>query len=558
MRSQEHRPAGTEAPILVVGAGPVGSVLALELAHHGVASVVVERSPTVSRHPKMDFLNARSMELLRRLGLTDAIRELGVPADHAFNFLWTRSFDEPPVAEWTFPSVEELRRQMARTNDGSLPREPYQRVLGSLLEELGRERCRASELVDWRTGSAIESLRHGPDGVTAEIVDTGTGRRDQVRARFLVGCDGAGSTVRSLVGIPVDDVGPRARHCDIYFRSADPALLQHGRFFLAISTRGLTLVSRDGAQTWTGSFPLPGDAPFEDDPVAAVRDRLGVDVQIDEVLTVAHWEGRLGVARRYRDGPVFLAGDAAHQFFPTGGHGANTGIGDAVDLGWKLAAAVTGWGGESLLDSYEAERRPVALFNREMCFNLLEVWRRFPTLSAEGASRAQLAGFLEQERYQVSHLGIDFGYRYGRSPVVWHEDGEEPTWDWHRIVPTTWPGGRVPSMRLADGSELFDLLGSELTLVDASGSNAGQPLVDAAARLGVPVTHLVVDDHRARALLQAGLVLVRPDHHVAWRGEVVPESCTALLDRVRGAAPGWSRRSARLPEQVVGRAGAPH
>jgi 2-polyprenyl-6-methoxyphenol hydroxylase-like FAD-dependent oxidoreductase len=512
-------------------------VLALELAQHGVRSVVVDRSATASRHPKMDFLNARSMELLHRLGLTDDIRGLGVQADHDFTFLWTQGFAEPPVAEWSYPSVDRLRRRMAATNDGTLPREAYQRVLGSLLEQLGRDRCAASPLVDLRAGWALESFRADAEGVTAEVVHTATGHRDRVRARFLVGCDGAGSTVRRLLGIGVDDVGPRIQHCDVYFRSTDPALLRHGRFFLAVSARGLTLVSRDGTQTWTGSFPLPGDAPFDGDPVAVVRARLGIDLQVEEVLAVAHWEGRLSVADRYRAGPVFLAGDAAHQFFPTGGHGANTGIGDAVDLGWKLAAVLSGWGGQSLLDSYQAERRPVALFNREMCFNLLEVWRRFPALWAEGATRAQLAGFLDQERYQVSHPGIDLGYRYGRSPVVWHEGGAEPGWDWHRIVPTTWPGGRPPSVRLADGTELFDLLGPGMTLVDHSGSGAGRPLVAAAGQRGVPVTYLTIDDAHARAVWERDLVLVRPDQHVAWRGDAAPADCAAVLDRVTGAVP---------------------
>ncbi len=128
--------------VLVVGAGPVGSALALELAHHGVRSIVVDRSLTASRHPKMDFVNARSMELFARLKLTDEIRELGVPSDHAFNFLWTEEFTEAPISEWRYPSVDELRAQA--TNDGTAPREPYQRVLGSLLEELGRQKCRAS------------------------------------------------------------------------------------------------------------------------------------------------------------------------------------------------------------------------------------------------------------------------------------------------------------------------------------------------------------------------------------------------------------------------------
>ncbi|MFF3330836.1 FAD-dependent monooxygenase [Streptomyces sp. NPDC002888] len=528
---------GSEAPVLVVGAGPVGSTLALELAHHGVASIVVERSPRASRHPKMDFVNARSMELLRRLGLADAIRELGVPSDHAFNFLWTQGFDEAPVAEWTYPSVDELRDLMARVNDGSMPREPYQRVLGSLLEELGRRRCREHERVDLREGWSFESLTQDEAGVSAQVVETATGRREHVRARYLVGCDGAGSAVGRAAGIPVDELGPRAQHCDVYFRSTDPALHRHGRFFLAVSARGLTLVSRDGSRTWTGTFPLTGDEGPDLDPVAVIRERLGLDFEVDEVLTVAHWEGRLAVARRYAEGSVFLAGDAAHQFFPTGGHGANTGLGDAVDLGWKLAAVLNGWGGPGLPASYEAERRPVALFNREMCFNLLEVWRRFPALHAGGAGRAQLAGFLEHERYQISNIGIHFGHRYDASPVVCHEDGPQPAWEWRRIVPTTWPGGRLPSVRLGDGTELFDLLGRELTLLDASGAGAGKPLADEAAKRGLPLTLVSVDDADVRAVLERDLVLVRPDHHVAWRGDSAPSDCASVLGRISGHRP---------------------
>ncbi len=527
-------PTGAPAPVLVVGAGPVGSTLALELARYGVASTVVDRATAPSRHPKMDFVNARSMELLRRLGLSEALRELGVPSDQAFNFLWTQGFDAPPITEWTYASVDELRQQMAATNDGTMPREPYQRVLGSLLEELGRERCRASELVDLREGWALEELQQDACGVTALVVHGETGQRDLIRARYLVACDGANSVVRRKVGVPIDEIGPAAQHCDVYFRSTDPGLYQHGRFFLAISSRGLTLVSRDGCQTWTGTFPLPGDEPFDGDPVPVIQQRLGIDFEVDEVLAVAQWRGSLGVARSYRRGSVFFAGDAAHVFFPTGGHGANTGIGDAVDLGWKLAAVVNGWGGELLLDSYEAERRPVALFNREMCFNLLEVWRRFPTLAAEGAGRAQLAGYLEHERYQINNIGIHLGYRYRDSPVICHENGEEPPWDWQRIVATTWPGGRLPSVRMGDGFELFDLLGRELTLLDASGANTGKRMAEEAVRMGIPLTYLTVNDENARAVWAHDLVLVRPDQHVAWRGHEAPADCAAVLRRVCG------------------------
>lgn len=533
MSTDQHAQERHDNRIVVVGAGPVGATLALELARHGVPSTVLDRAPQASRHPKMDFVNARSMELLHRLGLADAMRDIGVPTDHTSTFLWTRRFDEAPIIEWTYPSADEMRRRMARINDGSMPREPYQRVPGSYFEELGRARCRAEGLVDLREGWSFEGLTQDADGVTAEVVETTTGRRERLRARYLVACDGAGSTVKQHVGIPTDETGPRAENFDVYFRSTDPALRRHGPFFVCVCAPGLSLVSRDGSTTWTGTFPLMGEEPPAD-PLAVVRERLGLDFEVDEVLTTARWEGRLAVARRYREGSVFLAGDAAHQFFPTGGLGANTGFGDAVDLGWKLAAVVNGWGGPRLLDAYEAERRPVALFNREMSFNVLEVWRRFPTLYAGGATPAQLAGFLDHERHQVDNLGIHAGYRYGTSPVVCHEEGPEPPWEWQRIVPTTWPGGRLPSMRRADGAELYDLLGPELTLVDTSGSRAGKPLADAAAKRGVPLRLLTVDDPDVRAVLERDLVLVRPDHHVAWRGDAVPRDAAAVLDRVRG------------------------
>src|SRR5262249_23214899 len=160
-------------------------------------------------------------------------------------------------------------------------------------------------------------------------------------------------------------------NCNVYFRSSDPALTKYGRFFLATISTGLTLVSRDGADTWTAVFPIAEGQALDGGPTATLRSLLGVDFSIDEVMSIANWENRLAVASSYRRGSAFLAGDSAHQFFPAGGHGANTGIADAVDLGWKLAAVLNGWGDPALLDSYQSERRPVALFNREMCFNLM-------------------------------------------------------------------------------------------------------------------------------------------------------------------------------------------
>ncbi|WP_433471296.1 FAD-dependent monooxygenase [Saccharomonospora azurea] len=519
--------------VVVVGAGPVGCTLALELARHGVHCTVVERTTESTPHPKMDFLNARSMELLRRLGVSDAIREEGVGAQHPFDFHWIDRLGTPPITVWRYPSVSGMRERYREHNDGSAPWEPYQRLQGSLLERLLRERVRALPEAEVHEGTRVTSLTQDADGVELRLVDE-QGRSRSVRASYVVGCDGAGSVVRRSIGIDSPSIAPPAPQRDVYFRSADPRLREHGRFFLGIAGRGLVLVSRDERDTWTASFPRTTDAHDDTDPVDDIRSRVGVDLRIDEVINVVDWEGTLAVAERYRSGRVFLAGDAAHQFFPTGGHGANTGIADAVDLGWKLAAVIRGWGGPRLLDSYEPERRPVAVFNREMSANLLDVWRRYFTLFGSGVSSAHLAGYLEQQSFQIDNVGIHFGYRYADSPVVHADDGTPPRWTWRGIVPTTWPGCRAPSVRLADGTELFDLLSTGYTLVDFTEEGAGKPLVDDATRAGIPMVHLPCADDHARTVWERDLVLVRPDQHVAWRASGAPYDWDAVLRRVTG------------------------
>ena len=521
-------------PVLIVGAGPVGAVLALELAHHNVESMVVERSAQPTLHPKMDYLNGRSMELLRRLGLADTIRERGIDACHSTDFLWTQGLQSPPVLVWHQPSVNQMRQLYATVNDGTAPVEPYQRVKGSLLEELVRGAARENPLIDLREGWTFTDLRIGHDGVTATVLDAATGARHAVEAQFLAACDGARSTVRRCLDIPMDQATVPTQHCSVYFSSSDPVLRQYGRAFVTYARDGLTLVSRDDADAWTASIRVPPDEPLLTDPISLIQEKLGANFTVDAVHSVAQWEGSLAVATAYRKGPAFLVGDAAHQFYPAGGHGANTGVADAVDIGWKLAATVGSWGGPGLLDSYELERRPVALFNRELCASLVEVRGRFGRMVEAGLPTELIAGVLEQDVHHIDNLGVHFGYRYADSPVICHEPGPPPTWDWRRITPTTWPGARAPAVRLADNSQLFDRLGNCFTLVDLSGEGVGEPMVKEAKRRGVRMTHLALDDGAARACWERDLVLVRPDQHVAWRGDDVPGNWEAVLDRVTG------------------------
>ncbi|GAA4947694.1 FAD-dependent oxidoreductase [Streptomonospora halophila] len=520
-----------EAGIVVVGAGPVGTTLALELARQGVPSTLVERHTARSPYPKMDFLNGRSMELLRRLGVVEEIRDRGVGPEHAFRFQWSRTFAEEPLMTWEYSSVEELCKRNAEVNDGTSALEAYQRLPGNILEEILRDRAAAHPLVDLRMGTKVVDLDQDADSVRVRLDD---GREHTVRADYVVGCDGAGSVVRGAADLTLSGEGPGGNHRDVYFRSSDPLLRRHGHFFLAVVASGITLVSRDESDTWTAFFPV-SEQEEAADPLDVMRRRMGVELRVEEVLHTAMWKGAMAVADSYRDGRVLIAGDAAHQFYPTGGHGANTGIGDAVDLAWKLAAQTHGWAGPGLLDSYEAERRPVALFNREMCANLLEVWGRFPRLAASGATRETLAGFLREEEHQVENLAIHFDYRYAHSPVVVGEEGTEPAWSWRHTTPSTWPGSRPPHVFLADGSAIFDHLGDGFTLVDFTPDGAGAAAVDAARASGIPLLHRRVDDPNGRAVWERDLVLLRPDQHVAWRGTEPPGDWRAVLDTARGA-----------------------
>jgi len=530
--------SGLETPVLIVGAGLTGTVLALELARGGVPCTVVDRLAAPSPHPRTYYINSRSMELLRRLGLAEALQCHGVDSDDSTDILWAHRFGTPPVLVWHYPSANQVRRRFAAVNDGTAPVEPYQRVSGVVLEHLVRRRLLADPLIDLREGATLTDLHRLPDdeGVVASVDDR-AGPVYTIRARYVAGCDGAMSRVRQLVRIPVDRTGPRCRFRSVHFRSHDPALRPFGTAFTTIVSDGATLVRHGRSGDWTGTIPESHDSRAVD-PVARFRDQLDVSFRIDRALGTTRHAATHSVAKRYSEGPVFLVGDAAHQFHPIGGYGESTGIADAVDLGWKLAAALTGWGGSELLGSYERERRPVALFNRELSADLAAVSQRFSRLASAGASREHLAGMLEEDVHRLDDLGVQLGYRYDASPVVCHEQGDAPTWQWRQVTASTWPGTRAPAVRMADGSQLFDSFGPGFTLVDLSERGAGAALAREATRRSVPITYLPLDDPAVRGCWERDLVLVRPDHHVAWRDDTAPDDWGSVLAQVSGHSTG--------------------
>ncbi|MBQ1023700.1 FAD-dependent monooxygenase [Micromonospora sp. C95] len=529
------------APVLVVGAGPVGMVAALTLARHGVPCVLVDAGFETSNHPKLDFVNPRSMELFRQLDLVNDVRSAGVGAEHPADVVWSTGLAGQPISTWAIPSVAAERRQITEQNDGTQPAEPGQRISQINLEPVLRARCLSQPLIDLRPGWYFDSLVQDDDGVSSDLVNVLTGSRITVRSQYVLGCDGASSQVRKAVGVGLTgfDVPQLPNALMVHFKSKDLSTLhRHGSFWHYFAFR-YVIISQDEVDTWTvhvnGTDPTEFDPPPAD-PAAFLRETTQTNLAIDKVLLTSRWRPNFLLADQYRAARVLLAGDSVHQMFPTGGYGMNSGVGDAVDVAWKLAAVLQGYGGPGLLDSYEVERRPVGLRNMHTSHRHLGVHLKAGTLLREGAPLESVASVLEAERGENEYRGIELGYRYTGSPVVCSDNSTEPEWSpWH-YTPTTWPGGRPPSLRLKTGEFIFDRLGPSFTLVDFAGDGRADALLDAATAQGLPVNHTVVTDDGARQLWERDLVLVRPDQHVAWRGNRSPADAAGVVRRVRGFA----------------------
>lgn len=534
----------TDTDVLVVGGGPIGLALAIELGLQGRRCELVERQDRGGLAPRAKTTNVRSRELMRRWGIADALAAsapFGVdyPSDVVFaTRLGGRELARFRNAFHCRPVRDERFAEHAQW----IPQYRVEAVLRARAAAFPGHRLHAGvELLDW--------TEH-PDHVQARVRELATGATASIRARFLVGADGARSTVRERLGIAMEGRS-LTRHHNVVFRAPGLAARHpHGpavMYWLVNGDVPSVVAPLDTGDRWTFGSPRLGD---DDDPAAMIRAALAIDVPI-EVLGRDEWTAHQLIAAGYRRGRVFLAGDACHLHPPFGGFGMNMGIGDAVDLGWKLSAVLAGWGGPALLDSYEAERREV--HRRVVDEAVTNLSHGTPQLFEAGiedegpegdAVRARVAAtILRTKRREFDSLGIVLGCAYGASPVIAHEPGEVAPPDALDYRPSARPGARVPHAWLAPGTargaSLFDRLAPDgFTLLALHG--AAQPGVAAflaAARAsGVPLSVLALDDPALRERCGAGLVLVRPDQHVAWRGDRV-EAPASLLSRVAGRAP---------------------
>jgi 2-polyprenyl-6-methoxyphenol hydroxylase-like FAD-dependent oxidoreductase len=349
-----------QTDVLIVGAGPVGLTLAVDLGRRGVRCTLVEQKAAPQFLPKMERCNARTMEIFRRMGVADKIRAAGLRGDVPMDVFIVLAMNEPPLLHLPYPSVDDARAQIAACQDGTMPREPYQLISQYTLEPLLKAEAEAFPGVTVRYGCAFESLAQDADGVDVVLRDL-DGQVSRARAKYVVGCDGGGSAVRRQLGIKLRGDGDlmrlyQALYCcpELYDRIPIGSGPGHGRHYHVADHQATFLIMQDSTRHWT----LHAVVERPDDMRAQFERTVGVPVSY-EMLYVGEWKQNLLLADRYREGRVFLAGDAVHLVIPTGGLGMNTGIGDAIDLSWKLAATLAGWGGPALLDSYEIERRQV-------------------------------------------------------------------------------------------------------------------------------------------------------------------------------------------------------
>ncbi|MDR6855639.1 FAD-dependent oxidoreductase [Variovorax guangxiensis] len=545
-----------DTEILIAGGGPCGLMLANELGRRGIRCLVVDAKPGTAFNPQANATQARTMEHFRRLGFAHEIRAMGLPADHPTDIAYFTRYSGHELARIHLPTAKEaIEKIKTMTGSWSAAELPH-RVSQKFVEATLRRHAEAWPTIDLRYGWRLERFADTDDGIEACVRRTDGGDPVTVKARFLVGADGPRSVVRSELGIEWGGVTGIQREFmggrmfALYLRSPQfVSALKHSKAWMYVAVnheRRAFMASVDGVCEYAFHAAVhPHENPedwTEADARRIFAQTVGVEVPID-VLSMGIWQaGHALVARQFRRGRVFIAGDAAHLFTPTGGLGYNTAVEDAVNLGWKLAAVLRGQAPETLLESYEAERRPLAERNTGYARSFADSVGLFtarPELEEDSprgeAERRTAAEHLDAHaRLEFNIPGVTFGGRYDRSPVIVADGTAAPPDEPNRYVPTACPGGRPPHAWLEDGRSLFDLFGRDWTVLALGSEPPDTAPFEALARVrGLDLRVVRLPQPSLRALYESPLVLIRPDQIVAWRGSSA-EGAQTVFDQALG------------------------
>ena len=541
-----------DSKVTIVGAGPVGMTLALDLAARGIEVTVAEcryahEAPSV----KCNQISARSMEIFRRLGISEKLRNIGLPGDYPNDVVSRITATGEELARVPIPARGE------RFNGGTGPDtdwptpEHTHRINQMYFEPVLFAHALGQPRIRMLNRTMIDEVVQDERGVTAFAHNLDTGEKISIVSAYLVGCDGARSMVRKTIGARLDGSPALQRVQSTYIRAPRLRELMPGKpawLYYSLNPRRCgMMMAIDGREKWLiHNYLYHGEQDFDSvDRDWAIRMILGVGSEFDyEVIGKEDWTSRRLVAEKFRDRRIFICGDAAHLWVPHGGYGMNAGIADAANLSWMIAAVLKRWAKPAILDAYEAERLPVIEQTSQLITEISQkvmMHRREISTEIErddevgqtARSRIGKAAY-ELDVAQQCCGGLNFGYAYDKSPIIAHDGEAPPEYRMFEFTPSTVPGGRAPHLWLDNGRSLYDSLGPDYTLVRADPSEDVSGLVDAATEAGMPLTVLDLDTPEARKAYPEKLVMVRPDQHVAWRGNRVPSTPAALVAQITG------------------------
>jgi 2-polyprenyl-6-methoxyphenol hydroxylase-like FAD-dependent oxidoreductase len=568
------------APVAIVGGGPVGLMLALFLDRFGIKCTVFNTEKTTRWHPKGNGQNSRTMEHYRLLGIVDEVRKLGIPGDHPFDHAVFTRLSSHEICRFRRPTQNErlATRQTTPATDQYV--EPMYHVNQMYVEQAMHERAKTRPNITLRFGWRVEEFAPDNDGVMLLARNVDTGAEETWRAAYAAACDGARGTVRKTLGIRYEgDV----RQTDyfagllysVYMRIPDllPRFLGHRRawmYWMINDDAAGVIISLNGKDEFMMlAKPNRDQGQMDRDDVRRwVQRAIGEDIPV-EIIGYQPWNaGAALVAERYVSGRVALVGDAAHLFTPTGGFGMSTGLDDTSNLAWKLAALVQGWGGPRLLQSYEAERKPIGYRNTGAARKISMAWhapvatpnieKDGPEGEAERRAAAQ-SSFVKNNHFfreeEVDATGVQLGARYDGSPLV-VDDDTAPKENYDVYHSSSEPGGRAPHLWLDDkhgpGSSLFDQLALGFTLLRINDKSIDVSALERAAKArGIPFAVLDIGRPEADELYGCKLALIRPDQYVAWRGDRPPADPDAVLARVTGHQATAHATSAETTKRTV-------
>lgn len=541
-----------QTDVTIVGAGPVGLTLAIDLAQRDIQVTMIEtRHRGEPPNVKCNHVSARSMEIFRRLGLVKQLRDAGLPEDYPNDVAYRTTFTGTELSRIPIPCRKDRYIQKEGPDTWWPTPEPPHRINQIFLEPIIFEFAAAQKNIRIINRSQVLDCIQDDDGTTCFANNLDTNEAFTIRSKFLIGCDGGRSLIRKKIGASLSGTDVVSRVQSTYIKAPNLIKLQqHERAWATFSInprRTGNVYAIDGKETWlVHNYLRDIEVDFESvDRDWAIRQILGVDEKFEyEILSKEDWFGRRLVADKFREKRIFICGDAAHLWVPMAGYGMNAGIADAMNLSWTLAAYLNGWAGEGILDSYQKERQPITeqvsnfAMNHEFALakERKSVSPNIEDLSPEGENARVETGraLYDLNVKQYCCAGLNFGYFYDKSNIIQYDGENHPSYTINTFTSSTVPGCRLPHFWLENHESIYDKLGPEFSLLQFGDDAPGKSMVDAAKELNIPLKLIQLGNNYKNDIYKENLILVRPDFHIAWRGNESPKDSFELLKLATG------------------------